>query len=88
LYISDCPSISEGKVRGSEVQKRVQRSQRSISEMFVKDDFQIKEGRLHYMSFIIQSEILIKVGVKCSEPECKTCEWAQNGYKKTWEKLR
>ena len=53
LYIGDCPSISEGKVRGSEVQKRVQGSQRSILEISLKDDFQIKEIRLHYMSFIL-----------------------------------
>jgi len=26
LYVNNCPSISEGKVRGSEVQNRVQRS--------------------------------------------------------------
>jgi len=30
LYSNDCPSISEGKVRGSVVWKRVQRSQRCV----------------------------------------------------------
>ena len=31
--------------------------------MSVKGDFQIKERRLHYMSFILQSKILIRVRV-------------------------
>ena len=63
LYVSVCPSILEGKVKGSEVWKRVRRSQRSVSEMSVKDNFQVAERRLHYISFILWSKISIKVGV-------------------------
>jgi len=39
LYVGDGPSISDDKVKSLEVQRRVQRSQRSISEMPVKGDF-------------------------------------------------
>jgi len=72
LYVSDCPSISEGKlegsevgqrwVRGSGVRKQVQRSQGSVSEMSVEGDFQIRERRLRYISFILQSKISMRVG--------------------------
>ena len=72
LYVGDCPSISEGKVegsevgqrwvRGSEVRKQVRRSQRSVSEMSVEGNFQIGERRLCYMSFILRSKILIRLG--------------------------
>jgi len=58
---------------------RVWRSQRSILEMSVKDDFQIGEIRLHYMSFILQSKISIKVRVSVAKPEGKTCEQIQKG---------
>ena len=71
LYIGDCPSISEGKVGGSEVGRRFgglevsseksEEYQRSPLKMTVEGNFQIRERRLHYMSFILLSKISIRV---------------------------
>ena len=92
LYISECPSISEvglevrSEVQG--VQIRAQRCQRSVSEMSVKDDFQIGVRRLCYMSFILQSKILIKVGVSVSNLKVRHVNEYNKGYNKTSRQLR
>ena len=71
LYVSDCPSILESKVKGSEVGwgwAEIERfgskfrEVRNVSEMSVKADFQIRERRLCYISFILWSKISIRLG--------------------------
>ena len=71
-----------------EVQKRSQRSQRSISEMSVKDNPQTKERKLHYMSFILQSEISIEVRVSEVNLSVRHGKEDKKGYNKTSDSLR